>query len=474
MTRRTAPSLLAVCTAVGCAPAPVIDPLPDAVVMVSDSGNQRFVYTQLRDRAVTQTVNLRSLHPDDCGPEYGGSAPADAECLSFQAFPEAISDSDGAHDELVLTYDRQAIDGNFERSAIERIRVDGAPDSPLWRLDALDFVTHYADQLDICSAPQPCGDGSEMPDAPLAAVLRCRLAHVHDFDVLAEDASSVDLLIADTVNERVLTVHLDKTTRCGVVTDVLSSAVVPEWAAGRTPNDVDAVPLDDGSSGVLVTFRSSSGDVAAGGVSGGDDGNGLVMLFRPGAAAWEHAWTYPATGFLNSPHDALVFESAAGEPFLVYAHSDGNGVTLQADWKQAQESRGSIGVALLGDGAPDYRFDAILPETEPDGGFGFLRSALPYGQDSGGEDWLVADSGCMAVELGCPRTPAVRVVRFALDDATDGAGTGAFEVGHGQQVNVYAESQGTPLNCGYGAPYVAQYVATGPVTGAGDPNVVCE
>ncbi len=453
--------------ALGCAPEPVIDALPDAVVMVSDSGNQRFVYTQLRDRAATQTVNLRSLHPDDCGPEYGGSAPADAECLSFQAFPE--------QDELVLTYDRQAIDGNFERSAIERIRVDGAPDSPLWRLDALDFTTNYAGQLDICAATQPCGDGSDMPDAPLSAVLRCRLAHVHDFDVLAEDTSSVDLLIADTVNERVLTVHLDKNTRCGVVTDVLSSAVLPEWAAGRTPNDVDAVPLDDGSSGVLVTFRSSNGDVEAGGVSGGDDGNGLVMLFRPGAAGWEHAWTYPSVGFLNSPHDTSVFASEAGDPYLVYAHSDGNGVTLQADWRQAQESRGSIGVALLGDGAPDYRFDAILPATEPDGGFGFLRSALPYGQDSGvgGEDWLVADSGCMAVEPGCPRTPAVRFVRFALDDETDGAGTGAFEVGHGQQVNVYAESEGTPLNCGYGAPYVA-HLAAGSAAGAGDPNVVCE
>lgn len=463
----------------GCA-APVDPPapLPDAVAVVSDSGNQRVIYTRLADRSRVLTVNLRALHPDDCGPEYGGAAPDDAECLVFQTDPLVVTDADGTHDELRLTYDRQATDGHYERSAIERIRIGGPT---LWRLDALDFATNFGDRADLCGAPTPCGDGSEMAEAPLEAQLRCRLAHVHDFDVVAEDAAGVDLVVADSVNERVLAVHLDPSTTCGVVTDVLADATVPGWSEGRTPNDVDVVPLPDGGSGVLVTFRSSNGDVAAGGVTGGDDGNGLVMLFRRTAdadtgasAGWERAWRFPTSGFLNSPHDASLHTSAAGARALVYAHSDGNGVTLQADWHQAAESRGSVGVArvpddaLTGAGAPDYRYDLVLPDTDPDGGFGFLRAVHPFADgvsdepDPVGTDWIVADSGCMAVEAGCPRVPGVRAVQLDLDDPTDGPGTGAFEPGRGQQTDLTGTSTGLVMNCGLAAPYVADLLwATG-------------
>lgn len=450
-----------------CKPAP--DPLPNAVGVLSDSGNERVVYTKLVDRSVVYELDLRVLHPDDCGTEYGGTAPESGTCLPFQTDPEVVTDETGTHDELVLEYDRQARDDEFyERAVIERVRLQTGGAEIRWRLDTLDFVTNYADRTDICAHTDPCQ--LDAGDEQLEAALRCRLAHSHDFDVLAEDDTSVDLLIADTSNERVLTVHLDKATTCGVVTDVMADSTVAAWSAGRTPNDVDAVPLDEGGTGVLVTFRSSNADV----ISNGGDGNGFVMLYTPGTSGWDHTWTFPATGFLNSPHDTSIIRSASGARFLVGSHSDGNGEHLQADWLQTTDSLGSISVAALPDlyAAPDYRYDVVLDPTDDDPGIGFLRSAQPFNTgvdgpaDKADTNWILADSGCMSEQAGCPHTPGIRALQFDLDDPLNGDGTGAFVVGRGEQTFLTAQPNGAALNCGFGVPYIVDLLWS---TGEGIP-----
>lgn len=449
-------SLLLACVA----EPPVVHPLPSAVAVVADTSRERIAYVDMADRSLLYGVPLRALHPDDCGPEFGGTAPEGAHCFPFQVDPELVEDDSGRHDELVLSYDRQAPDDAFERAAIERLRLHPDADPEVrWRLDSLDFTVNYGDRNDLCANTTPCQPGSDDPDAVTGVGLLCRLAHSHDFDVLAEDDDSVDLLVADTSNERVLRVHLDKATTCGVVEDVMSAATLPEWAAGGTPNDVDAVPMDDGSTGVLVTFRSSFADA----ISGGDDGHGLVMFFTQDATSWTHAWTFPSTGFLNSPHDTSVIQSPAGLRYLVGAHSDGNGLGLQEDWTLKDDALGSITVALLPDLAspPDYRYDVVLPADDSDPGIGFLRSALPYTPGvngpvtTAGIDWILADSGCMSEAAGCPRTPGVRALQFDLDDPEDGTGTGAFEAGRGEQTFVEATANGDRLDCGFLVPYVA-------------------
>lgn len=442
--------------------------LPDAVAVISDSGNQRVVYTQLVDRAVVYELDLLALHPEDCGVIIDGAEPS--TCIAFQTDPEVVTDADGTHDELVYTYDRQSGDDLFERAVIERVRLSDAP-TVSWRLDALDFATNYAGQGDLCTDVDPCAGGADQTNAD--AALRCRLAHSHDFDILAEDETSVDLLIADSTNERALTVHLDKATTCGVVTDVMADPTLPAWAVGRTPNDIDTVPISGSEPGALVTFRSTNGDVTTGGLDGGGDGNGLVVFYVPGGAGWEEAWRFPSEGFLNSPHDSSIVTAASGAQYLVIAHSNGNGQHLQADWTLLTDSAGSITVAALSEDLtqpPDYRFDAVLPPSVADEGFGFLRSVHPYesGVDgpapTAGLDWILADSGCMSVTEGCPHDPSVRAVQFDLEDPMDGPGNGAFDPSRAQQLLLPVVSAGVPLDCGFAVPYVADLVWT---TGGG-------
>ncbi len=450
----------------GCKPATAPLPLPDAVAVVSDSGNDRVVYIHLADGALVYTLDLRALTPNDCGSDYGGTAPAGSTCIPFQSDPETITDVDGSvHDELTFTYDREAGDPYFERSAFERVRLapPGGSDlaTVLWRLDALDFQTNFAGDDDACINVNPCEDRPDDSSATLDLALRCHMAHSHDFDVVHEDQTSVDLLIADTNNERALAVHLDKSTTCGVVTSVLDDVHVPGWSIGRTPNDIDAVALDDGSTAALVTFRSSNGDVGSGGIAQGGDGNGMVMLFTPDTGGWAHAWTWPPTGFLNSPHDSSIVNSASGARFLVGAHSDGNGQNLQADWTFADDSRGSVSVAKFGADLtepPDYRFDAVVATSRDEPGLGFVRAAVPFvagtpgAADPAGIDWAIADSGCMSPAASCEHVPGIRTIQFDLDDPTDGDAPGDFAPHRADQTDLDAPAS-PPVPCGFAVPY---------------------
>ncbi len=456
-----------------CKPDPQALPLPEAIAVVPDTGNDRVAYVKLTDDALVYSLDLRALAPDDCGAQFGGTAPPDATCLPFQADPETVTDPDGTiHDEITLAYDREASDPYYERTAIERVRLPASgqpsPDSVRWRLDTLDFQTNFAGDDDACINANPCEDHAEDSTALLALALRCGLAHVHDYDILAEDDASLDLLIADSVNERALTVHLDKSTTCGVVTSVLDDVHAPGWSIGRTPNDIDAVPLDDGSIGALVTFRSSNGDTTAGGLADGGDGNGMVMLYTPSADGWSHAWTFPSTGFLNSPHDTSIFTSASGGRFLVGAHSDGNGESLQAGWKLPTDSRGSVSVSEFGGDlavAPDYRFDVVVDATDADPGLGFIRSAHPYvvgtpgDADPAGVDWVITDSGCMSPAAGCQHLPGVRSIQFDLDDPTNGAAPGDFVTDRADQTDVSALTSPS-VNCSFAVPYTVDLLWT--------------
>lgn len=452
-----------------CAPDPDREPtvlsLPDAVAVVSDTDAQRVQYIRLADQELLLSLDLRALAPEDCDPAIGEGVPEDAACLPFQTNPETVTDADGDHDELTLAYDRVAGDPWFERTAIERVRLSlsAATERPTtrWRLDALDFATNFPGESGICANTNPCEPGADDNSAALEQALLCRLAQVHDFDVLAEDDTSVELLIADSENDRVLTVHLDRSTTCGVVTDVMNDTTVGGWA-GRVPNDVDTVPLDDGGAGVLVTFRSTSGDVATGGLAGGGNGSGVVMLFTPGSPGWEHAWTFPASGFLNSPHDSSIVNSESGAHYLVGAHSDGRGAGFQDDWKLTTDGFGSITIAALGGdvtGQPDYQRDLVVSATGTDAGLGFVRAVHPFlvgvpgTADPAGTDWILADSGCMAGEEACQHTPGIRAVKFDLDDPSNSDGSGAFNADRSEQTD-QAMVASAPIGCGLSVPYI--------------------
>lgn len=464
---------------------PTVLTLPDAVAVVADTDARRVQYIRLADQELLLTLHLKALAPEDCDPAVGVGIPEDAACLPFQVDPEVTTDSDGAHDELTLAYDRVAGDPWFERTTIERVRLGPSnvfePPTPLWRLDALDFTTNFPGETSICANTNPCEPGAEDHLATLEEALRCRLAQVHDFDVLYEDAASVDLLIADSENDRVLTVHLDRSTTCGVVTDVMAATTLGSWA-GRVPNDVDTIPLGDGGAGVLVTFRSTNGDVDTGGIAGGGNGSGVVMFYTPGDPGWEHAWTFPAAGFLNSPHDTSIVTSESGGHYLIGAHSNGYGAGFQDDWKLTTDGFGSITIASFppdvsgpGDhvsGQPDYRHDLVVSMTGTDAGLGFVRAVQPFLAgvpgiaDPAGTDWILTDSGCMAGEDACQHTPGIRAITLDLDDPTNSDESGAFNADHSEQAHV-AVAASAPLACGLAVPYVVDLLW---VTGDGVPE----
>jgi hypothetical protein len=128
---------------------------------------------------------------------------------------------------------------------------------------------------------------------------------------------------------------------------------------------------------------------------------------------WERVWRYPASGYLNAPHNVERFETETGD-LLVYAHSNGAG----EEWNEG--NLGSLGLAVF-DGAegwltaPTYLFD-VRPDRVARRNFGFLRDA----DWVEGERFLLADSGCLRPE-GCEaKRAALWDVSIGWEDAPSG------------------------------------------------------
>lgn len=435
----------------GCGDDPLRADVP--LALVSDQNHQEIQLVRLDRREVVRTVDLAALHADTCG-----RGEDDAACLPFAAHLSR----DAATGEDLLTYQWMVDQKNDGQAGVrytyaERRRFGAEGGTAVdWRLDALDFLTHFPDRPDICAQAAPCElapDGGD-PDGPDA----CHMGDAHDLDVLEDGPDGTRLLVADSDNNRTLTVWLPAGTTCGVVEAVVGPDTVPDWR-WDTPNDADAVSLA-GEEGLLVTFRSTRA-ADAGGPAEGGEGRGQVVYFAEVDGGYEPRWVYPGEeAFLNSPHDASVWgpEGVDGSLYLLYAHSDGLGGGFQPDWTPRADHHGTVGVARLAGGPPTYLADARLPATDA-AGFGFLRSVSPAPEGT----FLLADSGCMSPADTCGKVGAVRQIE-GLDPTAlaPPGGTGAFLPDHAEQTFIEVAEVSrpwrSPLTCDFGTIYTASFL----------------
>lgn len=405
-----------------------------SVAFVVDTSNGRYLYVRLDTREVLHEIDLAKLHPSICGEEI---------CAVFGGWP-TVDDATGV-DEALLVFTPYGVAGGGP--IVEKVRVTPSGDESLWTMDALDFRTNFPDRDDLCAQDLPC----TVPDTEDTDVSRrCRLGLPHEVEITAEDDDSVTMWIADTeAPSRALEVTLDKASRCGVVTDVISADTATGWGAMEAVNDIDVVALPDGERAVLLNSLSQTGE----------GGQASVSLWRAVEGGWTMGWRLPSTEsgeHLSAAHNADWITGSDGLNYVVYAHSNGQGRHgLVENFTGADDHKGSIGVARVTASTADYLFDAVIPE-----GFGFIRDVNLLSDGS----FLVVDSGCMSPEnLDCTNAPALWQVE--LPDYTTAVVTGqsgAFTPPPDDQVVLPAlpvdrRFEG-PLDCDFYTPYAARVI----------------
>ena len=332
---------------------------------------------------------------DECDEEL------DERCYAFGFEAE----SDGG---LLATWSAASLSdgwGGIEdwRGRIFRADADGGL---TWSVDALDFSVHFSERTDgICryDVDSPCSPDPELLAATDSESVRAaRLCQLHQPHAVVDISSGDDvrLILVDTRNNRLLQIAVAPESSCAVVEQVLGNAH-SGWEDFGAPNHLQ-VWSDEDNRYVLMTHKDLIPTEASPG-----EGRGGVVLWQQSLAAvdstgepavhtWERVWRYPASGYLNAPHNVERFETDTGD-VLVYAHSNGAG----EEWNEG--NLGSLGVAVFDQGwltAPSYLFD-VRADRVVRRNFGFLRDA----DWVEGERFLLADSGCLRPE-GCDKKRA--------------------------------------------------------------------
>lgn len=410
------------------------DPASSAVAFVIDTSNARALYLRLDTREILHEIRLDTLHPTLCG---------DATCADFGGWP-TVNPETGL-DEVLLVFTPNGEGGSGP--IVEKVRITPDGDEVVWTMDSLDFMVNFADRPELCDQKVPCA----VPEtADTDASRRCRLGLPHEVEVTEEGPNLIRMWIADTESpSRAISVRLDPTSTCGVVDDVVSADTALEWGALDAINDVEVVSLDGGEQALLLNSLSETGD----------GGHASVSFWRKVAGSWTRAWRLPdpsSGGFLAAAHNADWITDVDGQPYVVYAHSNGQGAHgLVEGFTGAADHRGSVGVARVDADRADYLFDAVVP-----GGFGFVRDANLLRDGS----FLVLDSGCMSPEdTDCTNVPGLWQVSLpSLADAEITGLSGAFSPDRENQLVLAAEPLSTlftpPLNCGLSTPYAAHIV----------------
>lgn len=350
-------------------------------IMIADTGGGKVVLVDRVGGEQEASLCLSSLLPDDCGLLREDGA---ASCQVFGI----TDDSDGLLVSFSNTSPARAVSGVMH--------YDTLSEEMSWRIDGLRFPLGHP-LREACLTK-----GNQEP------LCRLRMPHA------AKWSPDGELVIADTLNDRVLLLR-PPDTGTGVA-DVIATLDSSEkdWGAARWPNHVQVLSRRH-EVYLLVTYKGSDSSVT------GNNHAGRIMLWElTDPASPRRVWSYPAEGYLAAVHHAVIQESDPdGELLMLYAHSFGSSDAFEGE-------TGSIGMAMVTlDGPPVYLGDGL---TTTDEALGFVRSADLIDQ---GTALLVTDSGCEHPNNRCSRTPRVLELGFILPEP---AGlSGAFTPAHSEQ-----------------------------------------
>lgn len=389
--------------------------------MVSDLHGDRWEIVNPHSGRVTYTYDVDGNNTDLCRVHddqhrfcliYGSRHRVTADGHDEVAYTvTAVSDATASQDEL--------------RGRIIGIRPTD-PGEVTWTVDRLDFSRVDPDQT-ICRR-DPADPCLPAPDATDAEVHACDLYWPHDFHVLDEGDAGLELVVADTRNDRVLYLTLppDGGT-CATVTDVLDTRN-PDWDIYASVNAVEAWQDGDKRELVMSAKDAAPGEEGADQVQGDGAGKGKIVRWEDDGTGWRQLWEHPPAStdtlsFVNAPHGL-----ARDDGHLYYAHALGTGDTFDTSLG------GSVGVLDL-DG--HYLYDAV-PSGDP---LLYARDAVPMGDGT----LLVTDSGTKGDEKE-PADTALSVLVLPDADPAPAPGTGAWSADHAQQtfLTLHTRSRSTP------------------------------
>ena len=374
-------------------------------IMIADTGGGRIVLVDRADGHEESSLCLSSLLPEDCSEIRADGA---ASCQVFGVTP----DDDG----LLISFANTAP----ERAVSGVLHYEPASQTLTWRIDGLRFPMDHP-LREACL--------TQGNDEPL-----CRLRMPH----AAKWSPDGELIIADTLNDRVL---LLRPPDAGTgVADVIATvdASSEGWETSRWPNNVQVLARSH-EVYLLVTYKGSDSDET------GNMHAGRIMLWEitdPGQPS--RVWAYPDSGYLAAVHHATIHPTTDGGLLMLYAHSFGASDAFEGEI-------GSIGMAWASlDEQPVYLGDGI---TSTDEELGFVRSAELIDQDS---TLLVTDSGCERPNDDCLRTSRVMELHLSIPDAP--GTSGAFSGDHAEQQFVVLPMSGHSLGEGLQYPFQAELI----------------
>ncbi len=370
------------------------DSPPSDVVLVADSGQEeRYLAFRADTREVIWQADLAALDPESCDFDVEDG---EVFCIPYEL--EHRVGPDGL--DRLLTIYSPAIIWDAEvlgllPSVIASIRMTDPPEVE-WNVRRLDFS-----KIDPQLTWWDCGSAEDDPCGLLnpnsSKQYDCTMRGAHDFVVTSADADSMRMVVADTDNQRLLELHVEKGKPCAEVEALYSAENVEGWTVYQTPNSVEAY-WERQTLHILATakdslwFSDEQGAVQRGKV---------MHITRDADFDFELAWVFPpadtsAPAFLNSPHNIDVVDSASGH-YAFVAHSAG----LSDGWyNRDEQNAGRGGVMILGydDEGASYFLDAHLSGTERR--LSYLRDVDLLDE----RKVLVTDSGCVHPD-GCELRP---------------------------------------------------------------------
>lgn len=378
------------------------------LAVVSDLHGDRWEIVNAANGRVRWTYDVDGNNTDACrvvGDQH-------RFCLVYTSRPRV----DGAgHDEIAYTFTpvSDASADVFDlRGRVVGIRPEGTG-TTVWALDRLDWSVVDPDQR-ICrrDPTDPCAPA---PDATEDEIRACTLFWPHDFRVLGETTDTVQLVIADTRNNRVVWADARRDgDTCGTVTELLDEDHT-DWDLYASINAIDLV--DEGTTRTL--YMSAKGSVSAPEqhTSADEDergGQGKIVAWTDDGSGWRQVWEFPPAStveasFVASPH-GLTHDA----DHVYFAHALGAGAYVN------DGTGGSVGV-LTRDGG--YLYDAVPAE----GSLLYTRSVELLDDHR----LLVTDSGTKGDEHE-PAATALYILELPETDAPSGR-DGVWSAPHDRQ-----------------------------------------
>ena len=400
-----------------------IEPVEDVpVVLMSDNLAERVLVFLPATSEIVWELDVPDRFPELCTP------PENTVACGVYDSEHSIDPTSGL-DKVVYTFHAMDVDQptkiGSRRSVIEQIIIseDGETTSD-WQMFDLDFSVNFAGNTDLCASSVPCDAPADQGYDVWQA---CSMVMVHDIEILEESDREVMMWIADTINSRILKVRLDKSSTCGVVEDVVDKHTVEAWQHWTWVNDVDYVELE-GRPHLLANHKGYNSDDEI------YNGRSTLTLFGQYDDTWQLRWQHPNPredqfGFLNASHNADWIEGADGEPYVIYAHSNGAGARWEDEAWGDDDDRGSLGMLRVASDGSAYRYlgDGVLPlHGDP---IHFLRDVDLLDDGS----FLLTDSGCKGDIDGCEHPSVVHHVAIDLTTLEEYPGDGGFSDDHRMQ-----------------------------------------